>query len=227
MKRLKTILRAGLIGAAIGVLVAKFVFHKEAHIADSLFDKSLIARWPWVCAVVGWVLFGLYWEISAKNAAAAKSAESGTSRGVHVFLANAALILEIIPLRWSSRFVPASSLITAAGIAVEAMGLVLAILARRHLGRNWSGEISIKVDHELIRSGPYQLLRHPIYTGLLTMYAGTALVTGTWLAIAGFAIAVFAYVRKIRLEEVNLQVAFGAEYETYRRESWALVPGLF
>jgi protein-S-isoprenylcysteine O-methyltransferase Ste14 len=59
------------------------------------------------------------------------------------------------------------------------------------------------------------------------MYAGTALVTGTWLAVAGFALAVFAYARKIRLEEANLNVAFGAEYETYRRESWALVPGLF
>jgi protein-S-isoprenylcysteine O-methyltransferase Ste14 len=227
MKRLKTILRAGLIGAAIGVLVAKFVFHKEAHIADSLFDKSLIARWPWVCAVVGWVLFSLYWEISAKNAAAARSAESGTSRGVHVFLANAALILEIIPLRGVSRFVPVSSLIMAAGLAVEAMGLALAILARRHLGRNWSGEISIKVDHQLIRSVPYKLLRHPIYTGLLAMYAGTALVTGTWLGIGGFVVALFAYVRKIQLEEVNLQVAFGEEYEAYRRDSWALAPGLF
>jgi protein-S-isoprenylcysteine O-methyltransferase Ste14 len=231
MKRLKSILRAALIGAAIGVLVAKFVFHKEVNIADSLFahwiDATATARWPWVCAIIGWVVFGLYWEISAKNAAAAKSAESGASRGVHVFLANAALVLEIVPLRGLGRFVPVSSLIMAAGLMVEANGLALAILARRHLGPNWSGEISIKVDHRLIRSGPYQLLRHPIYTGLLTMYAGTALVTGTWLAIGGFAMAVFAYVRKIRLEEANLQVAFGAEYEVYRRESWALVPGLF
>jgi len=115
----------------------------------------------------------------------------------------------------------------AGGLAIEAMGLYLAILARRHLGRYWGGEISIKVDHRLIRSGPYQKLRHPIYTGLLAMYAGAAVVTGTWLALAGFAMALFAYARKIRLEEQNLRVAFGAEYEAYRRESWALVPGLF
>jgi protein-S-isoprenylcysteine O-methyltransferase Ste14 len=105
--------------------------------------------------------------------------------------------------------------------------LSLAILARRHLGRNWSGEISIKVDHQLIRSGPYKKMRHPIYTGIFMMYAGTALVTGTWLALAGFAMAAFAYARKIRLEEANLNVAFGPEYAAYRRETWALVPGLF
>ena len=91
----------------------------------------------------------------------------------------------------------------------------LAIWARRALGTNWSGEISIKVEHHLIRSGPYQRLRHPIYTGLLAMYVGTALVTGTWLAIVGVVIAGVAYWRKIRLEEKNLDVAFGAEYDAY------------
>ena len=115
----------------------------------------------------------------------------------------------------------------AAGLAVEAIGLFLTIWARRHLGRNWSGEITIKVDHQLIRSGPYKLLRHPIYTGLLTMYAGIAIVTGEWLAIIGFAMVAFAYWRKIRLEEANLKIAFGAEYDAYRRATWALLPGLF
>ena len=115
----------------------------------------------------------------------------------------------------------------AVGLAVETAGLFLAIWARRALGRNWSGEISIKFEHELIRIGPYRKLRHPIYTGLLAMYAGAALVTGEWLAIIGLAMALLAYGRKIGLEEVNLNAAFGAEYEAYRRESWALLPGLF
>jgi protein-S-isoprenylcysteine O-methyltransferase Ste14 len=59
------------------------------------------------------------------------------------------------------------------------------------------------------------------------MYVGVALAMGTWLAIVGLAMAAFAYWRKIRLEEKNLEVAFGAEYDAYRRESRALVPGLF
>jgi protein-S-isoprenylcysteine O-methyltransferase Ste14 len=59
------------------------------------------------------------------------------------------------------------------------------------------------------------------------MYAGPALVTGEWLALIGVAIAALAYWRKIRLEEANLETAFGTDYEAYRRETWALVPGVF
>jgi protein-S-isoprenylcysteine O-methyltransferase Ste14 len=59
------------------------------------------------------------------------------------------------------------------------------------------------------------------------MYAGTAVVTGTWLALVGLLMAVLAYWRKIRLEEANLRVAFGPAYNAYCRESWALAPWLF
>ena len=175
--------------------------------------------------MLGWVAFSLYWDAAGKKTAETRSAESRWSRWIHLFLANVALILEVVPLH--SRFLPLSTAIMAGGLAIEAAGLLLAILARRHLGMYWSGEISIKVDHRLIRSGPYRKLRHPIYSGLLAMYAGMAVVTGTWLALAGLAMAAIAYVRKIRLEEENLRAAFGAEYEAYRRESWALAPGLF
>ncbi len=173
------------------------------------------------------MIFSLYWEVAARGTAPASRSESHASRGVHVILTNVALLLAIAPIIGIGRFLPVSPLAMSAGLVVEAIGLALAIHARRHLGRYWSGEITIKIDHELIRSGPYGRLRHPIYTGLLTMYAGTALVTGEWLAIVGLAIAVFAYWRKIRLEEANLTLAFGAAYEAYRRGTWMLVPGLF
>jgi protein-S-isoprenylcysteine O-methyltransferase Ste14 len=186
-----------------------------------------MARLQLVAAVIPWVLFSLYWEAAAKNASVAESSESKDSRGLHVVLVNLALLLEIIPFHGAAYFLPVSSITIAAGFAVSVIGLIMAIWARRHLGRNWSGEISIKVEHQLIRTGPYKLLRHPIYTCILTMYVGTALVTGTWLAILGLAIASVAYWRKLRLEEANLRIAFGAEYETYRRVTWALVPGLF
>jgi protein-S-isoprenylcysteine O-methyltransferase Ste14 len=63
--------------------------------------------------------------------------------------------------------------------------------------------------------------------GLLAMYVGGALITGEWLAVVGVAMAVLAYWRKIRLEEANLKVAFGAEYDSYRGDTWTLIPGLF
>ena len=119
--------------------------------------------------------------------------------------------MAIAPIRGLGRFLPASNLVIAAGLAIEALGLFLAIWSRRALGRNWSGEISIKVDHELVRFGPYRWLRHPIYTGLLAMYVGTAIGAGEWLSLIGLAMAGFAYWRKIRIEEANLEAAFGAE----------------
>jgi protein-S-isoprenylcysteine O-methyltransferase Ste14 len=137
------------------------------------------------------------------------------------------MVLELLPIRGLGRYLPVSTLIMAAGLAVEAGGIVFAVWARRHLGRNWSGRIAINVEHQLVRSGPYRFLRHPIYTGLLAMYLGLAIVTGEWLAVIGVAIVAFAYWHKIRLEEKNLDVAFGPDYDAYRRTTWALVPGLF
>jgi len=133
----------------------------------------------------------------------------------------------LLPIRGLGRFLPVSPLIMIPGLVVEALGLFLALWARAHLGRNWSARVQLKVDHELIRSGPYRYLRHPIYTGLLAMYVGPTLVTGEWLAVIGVAIALFAYWRKIGIEEDTLNAAFGAEYEAYRRTTWALVPGVF
>jgi protein-S-isoprenylcysteine O-methyltransferase Ste14 len=179
--RNKAILISAVCGGVIGALATRFRLHGAPRIPALTPDHALLEHLPFfVLAGVGWVLFSLYWEIAAKNAAGSKSAESRASRAVHVALANLALLF--------------------------------AIRIRKHLGRNWSREITIKVEHELIRSGPYKRLRHPIYTGLLAMYAGTAIVSGEWLAVVGFALALFAYWRKIRLEEANLNVAFGPEF---------------
>ncbi len=229
MQLKKVLLLAVLFGAMLGAKSLHIDFHAMGDKFPPLApDRSLLSYRGFLLAGVAiWALFGIYWEIAAKNAAEAKISESRRSRGVHVVLVNAALVLEIVPIRGLGRYLPASSTIMAAGLAVETMGLFLAIWARRHLGRNWSGEITIKVEHQLIRSGPYRRLRHPIYTGILAMYLGVAVVTGEWLAAIGLTLAVLSYWRKIRLEEANLKVAFGDSYGDYRRDSWALIPGIF
>jgi len=184
--------------------------------------------WPLWASVVGWLLYSIYWEAAAKNAAPIASAESRGSRRLHVFLVNAALLLIFVPVPGlRQRYLPTSPLVIAAGLAIQAMGLLLAVWARRHLGRNWSGEIAIKVDHKLVRSGPYRVVRHPIYTAMLGMCAGSAVVIGELHAVVGLVMAVFAYGRKVRLEEANLIESFGADYRVYRDATWALLPGLF
>jgi protein-S-isoprenylcysteine O-methyltransferase Ste14 len=227
MKRYRTILYLGL--ALLGAMAVRGgVRALVSKIAFLSIDRTLWAhRGFWLAAVAGWVVLSLYWEIAALKGAEAKKEESTPSRGIHVFLTSLAQLMVLAPIVGLGRFMPVRPVIVAMGLIIEAMGLLLALWARVYLGRNWSGRIAVKVEHELIRSGPYRLLRHPIYTGLLAMYVGPVLVTGESLALIGVAVAGFSYWRKIRLEEATLQSAFGPAYESYRETTWALVPGLF
>ena len=183
--------------------------------------------WPMWLAAGAWIGFSIYWG-AEKKAADAKTWESAESRRVHVILSNIGLFLFFLPLPGLRQaFLPPSPVWIPLGLGILAASIGLAVWARRHLGRNWSGRIEIKVDHELIRSGPYRLLRHPIYTAMLGMCAGTAIVDGHVHALAGVAVFVAAYWRKVRMEEANMRNAFGARYDAYRRATWGAIPGLF
>jgi protein-S-isoprenylcysteine O-methyltransferase Ste14 len=112
-------------------------------------------------------------------------------------------------------------------ITLVALGLFWAIWARIHLGRNWSGTVQLKQDHQLVRSGPYRLTRHPIYTGLLLAFAALAAFLDRWLELPGFALIVVGFRMKLAREERFLEQAFGDEYTTYRRQVGMLVPFLW
>jgi protein-S-isoprenylcysteine O-methyltransferase Ste14 len=114
-----------------------------------------------------------------------------------------------------------------AGLAITAGGLLFAVWARVHLGGNWSGIVTLKKDHELIRSGPYRFVRHPIYTGYLGGVLGAAIVAETGDAFIGFAIVLVALLFKMRREEAFLTGEFGEEYQAYKREAATLVPFIY
>jgi protein-S-isoprenylcysteine O-methyltransferase Ste14 len=174
-----------------------------------------------------YVLFSLYWTIAARNSAPVKSSEHWVSTMFHQVLLSVSMLLMFLRVPGlTGRWLPISPLFLPLGIAIQAGATLLAIWARRHLGRNWSAEISAKVDHQLIRSGPYRLLRHPIYTAVFGIHIGIAVASGEWHALAGIIVMSFTYWRKIRLEGRNLREVFGTEYEAFRRESWALIPWL-
>jgi len=190
--------------------------------------RPSLSNWPVWVSMAGWVAFTAYWGAAAKNSAEAKRSESAGSRRVHEILVNVALLLLFVPvpgLRQS--FLPHTFARVADGLTIQAAFFGLAVWARLHLGRNWSGRIEIKVEHELIRSGPYRILRHPIYTAMLGMYVGTAVTVNQAHALLGVAMVMFAYWRKIRMEEANLRSAFGPRYEEYRRATWSLIPGVY
>jgi protein-S-isoprenylcysteine O-methyltransferase Ste14 len=175
-----------------------------------------------------WIAFIAYWSVAAKNSGAAKSSESKRSRSVHELLLNAGLLLLFVPIPGlTGHFLVQARFVTLVGLGVQAGFFLLAWWSRRHLGRNWSTKVRIAEDHKLIRSGPYRLVRHPIYTAMLGMALGTTIVSGQYHSLLGLLMIAIAYWRKIRIEEAALREAFAAEYDDYRRKSWALVPLIF
>jgi protein-S-isoprenylcysteine O-methyltransferase Ste14 len=180
---------------------------------------------PLLLSFFEWSIFSLYWSAAARNTSPAVSSESSQSRRVHTFLVNIALLFVIVPCRgWSPSFLSGTGWTAWLGLSIQTTFLILAIWARRHIASHWSGEITIKVDHKLVRSGPYRFVRHPIYAAVLGMFFGSAIVSGQLLALLGLITAVFAYWRKIRLEEATLRRAFGQAYDVYQGQTGSLIP---
>jgi protein-S-isoprenylcysteine O-methyltransferase Ste14 len=122
------------------------------------------------------------------------------------------------------RLWPRSGLSYSIGLAVLLAGVAFAVWARVHLGSNWSGTVTVKEDHELIRTGPYGYVRHPIYTGLIAGVIGTAICSGTLRAALGAGIIAVALLLKSRTEERFMRETFAAQYAKYCAEVPALVP---
>jgi protein-S-isoprenylcysteine O-methyltransferase Ste14 len=110
------------------------------------------------------------------------------------------------------------------GLGLTVAGVAIAIWARFYIGRNWSATVTIKRDHQLIRTGPYSLARHPIYSGFALAALGTALARGEVGGLLGFALVLLSFQMKARLEEVFMTEQFGAEYTQYKREVKGLIP---
>jgi protein-S-isoprenylcysteine O-methyltransferase Ste14 len=111
------------------------------------------------------------------------------------------------------------------GIALSALGVAFSLWAIVTLGRHYDLVLEVHLDHELVRRGPYALVRHPVYTGLALHFAGVCLATGNLMLIAGTLLVSFpAFYLRARAEEALLRDRFGAEYEKYAREVRMLVP---
>lgn len=106
-------------------------------------------------------------------------------------------------------------------------GVIFAIWARIALGTNWSGFVTVKQNHELIRSGPYALVRHPIYAGITVAVLGTAIFDGEMRGIVLIIATIPALLYKINLEEQFMTEQFGSEYVDYRETTKTLVPFLW
>jgi protein-S-isoprenylcysteine O-methyltransferase Ste14 len=175
-----------------------------------------------------WSGWGLYWMLAALRSKATRRREPLASRLAHLLPLAVGATLFAWPARgWSAlawQLWPPSLSTVWLGVALVVAGLAFAVWARVHLGGNWSGTVTVKQGHELIRSGPYAYVRHPIYTGLITALLGTAVASGTVRGAIGLAIIVASFVRKSRTEEDFMRETFPGEYPRYSAEVPALIP---
>jgi protein-S-isoprenylcysteine O-methyltransferase Ste14 len=180
---------------------------------------------------VAWVFFFIYWQIRAAKTKTTQRLEPAASRLLRVLI-----FLIAIVLLWTTR-IPLPLLYRQLwpqglwpfwlGVAVTTAGLLFAVWAREHLGSNWSRSVTIKQGHELITSGPYAVVRHPIYTGILTGFLGMAIAIAQ---VRGFVSLVLIFVAlwiKFRMEEKWMRSEFGETYAGYAHHTAALVPFLF
>ncbi len=180
---------------------------------------------------IAWVIFGVVWLLAAISVKPVESAESAGSRMFHVITNGLAFVLifwerpRFGPL--DMRVVPLTAGFQIAAVALTYAGIAFAIWARFYLGGNWSGRVTLKQDHTLIQSGPYALVRHPIYTGMVLAALGTAIGIGQLRCFVGVGLAFASWLVKSRTEEALLITKFGEKYEEYRRQVKAIIPFVF
>jgi protein-S-isoprenylcysteine O-methyltransferase Ste14 len=180
----------------------------------------------WIHAL--WVLFGFYWLVSALKRKKTKRRETWGQRFLYMLPLLVAAELLVRPearYEWlGARFVPLNPAVEWAGVFLTAAGVAVAFWARWHLGANWSGVVTLKEGHELIRTGPYRNIRHPIYTGILLALFGTVVVTGELRGLLALAIAWLSFYWKARREESFLSQEFGEKFAAHAKQTGMFLP---
>jgi|SRR5581483_2049681 len=175
--------------------------------------------------------FSAYMFWAAIRVKKAVKRQSYSGRAIHVVMLVTSFIAAFIPFNsWAFLGFPvlSNSLFSGfLGVGVCVCGIAFCFWARRTLGGNWSGTVTLKKDHELIQKGPYRFVRHPMYTGILTGLLGAAMTMGQIGNFLGVALLTFAMLRKMRLEETYMRSHFGGRYVAYSQKTKKLVPYLF
>ena len=177
-----------------------------------------------------WLLVVAFWVARARDVKVTARRQARLPRVVNLTLicgAAALLAGPFVSVAWlTDRVIPVTlwKEYCAAGAGLTTLGALLMIWARIHLGRNWSSVAAVKVDHELVTDGPYRWMRHPIYSGLLLAFIGTALAIGQWRGVLAVALVLVAFLQRIVIEDEFMREEFGAVYESYAQHVRALVP---
>ena len=177
-----------------------------------------------------WLAWMLYWFISARGMKRTVRRETFAQRWIYTVPLVVAMVLFAFPHRFVNLFQPIfwpTWTLYWTGTALLVAGLAFSVWARVTLGRNWSGTVTVKEDHELIQTGPYRLVRHPIYTGLLLALTGSALAQDRWSGVLAVVLIFVSFWIKLLREEAWMRETFGEKYDAYCARTKRLMPFLW
>jgi protein-S-isoprenylcysteine O-methyltransferase Ste14 len=179
-----------------------------------------------------WIIVLLFWTISSFGAKKVAFQESFFKRFLFYWIPLLIAILLLGPGEWfghsliRENFVPHTNFVGAIGLFISIVGAFIACWSRYKLGNNWSLSVQKKENHELIQTGIYKIIRHPIYSGLLLLFIGNCIVVGDYRGIIAIVIVFISFWYKLKKEEKLLIETFGEKYIEYKKQTKALIPFL-
>jgi protein-S-isoprenylcysteine O-methyltransferase Ste14 len=179
---------------------------------------------PWIALIVVWVVGALRTKrtIQSQSSASQLLYTAILIAGVYLIFANQSGIPWL-----DHQLYPVTVPIALVGLLAVLMGVAFSVWARLMLGGNWSNRVTVKENHTLVRTGPYRIVRHPIYSGILLGMLGSALQRGGIRCFVGVLICGFSFWLKTRAEERFMVQSFGEQYLQYRHRVKALAPFIF
>jgi protein-S-isoprenylcysteine O-methyltransferase Ste14 len=191
-----------------------------------MIQEQLIRILEWM-----WIAFGVYWLIAARRVKAARTTESQSYRVFRLLVLT--ITFTLLFAKWTAvgflghSFLPRAQPLAYIGFISALAGLAIAIWARMYLGQYWSDKVVLKMDHQLVRSGPYARMRHPIYSGVLLGVAGSALLVDEWRGVLGFVVLLTNYIVKAKREDKVLAEAFGKDFADHKKRAGFLLPRFY
>jgi protein-S-isoprenylcysteine O-methyltransferase Ste14 len=168
-----------------------------------------------------WVAFWIYWLAASRSA---KAGQSGWNRSIGVRVVAVLVVLLLVRTRAVHGHVATTDpWLGGIGFAIFVLGLGLAVWARIYLGRNWGTPMSQKEDPELVTTGPYRSVRHPIYTGIILGMIGTAIAVN-WFWWVGVGLLGGYFVYSAIMEERSMERTFPDTYPAYKHSTKMLIP---
>ena len=179
-----------------------------------------------VALVIGvtWVAFWIYWLAASAGVKAGRT-RWGRFAGIRVSIVLIVLLLVRAKV-FKGQTISTDAWLEGVGLAIFMCGLAVAVWARLYLGRNWGTPMSEKVDPELVTTGPYSRVRHPIYSGLILAMVGTAIAV-SWYWLIGLALLGPYFVYSAIMEERYMAGLFPDAYPDYKRSTKMLIPLMF